>query len=70
MTMTVDAVYENGVLRPKVPLELIEGQQVRLTVSSTEVHIDSDAEFTALASEESLSRIWDNPEEDAAWADL
>ncbi|MCX6382155.1 MAG: hypothetical protein NT023_22205 [Armatimonadetes bacterium] len=27
-------------------------------------------EFTALASEEALARLWDNPAEDEAWCDL
>jgi predicted DNA-binding antitoxin AbrB/MazE fold protein len=29
---TVEAVYENGVLKPAKPLELTEGQHVRVTV--------------------------------------
>jgi predicted DNA-binding antitoxin AbrB/MazE fold protein len=32
MTVTIEAVYENGVLRPAQPLTLAEGQKVRLTV--------------------------------------
>ena len=32
MTLTVEAVYENGVLKPKVPLPLQEHEQVRLTI--------------------------------------
>lgn len=28
------------------------------------------SEFTALASEEALARLWDNPAEDEAWRDL
>lgn len=34
MTNHVDAVYENGVLRPLEPLPLEEHQRVRVTVSS------------------------------------
>jgi predicted DNA-binding antitoxin AbrB/MazE fold protein len=34
MTNHVDAVYENGVLRPLGPLPLEEHQRVRVTVSS------------------------------------
>jgi predicted DNA-binding antitoxin AbrB/MazE fold protein len=34
MTNNVDAVYENGVLRPLEPLPLEEHQRVRVTVSS------------------------------------
>ena len=32
--------------------------------------VGSDAEFTALASEEVLSRFWDTPDEDAVWRSL
>ena len=34
MTRQVDAVYENGVLRPLEPLQLEEHQHVRVTISS------------------------------------
>jgi predicted DNA-binding antitoxin AbrB/MazE fold protein len=34
MTNHVDAVYENGVLRPLAPLPLEEHQRVRVTISS------------------------------------
>jgi predicted DNA-binding antitoxin AbrB/MazE fold protein len=34
MTNHVDAVYENGVLRPLEPLALEEHQRVRVTISS------------------------------------
>jgi predicted DNA-binding antitoxin AbrB/MazE fold protein len=32
MPLTVEAVYENGVLKPAQPLPLKENQQVRLTI--------------------------------------
>jgi predicted DNA-binding antitoxin AbrB/MazE fold protein len=32
MTLTVEAVYENGVLKPKTPLPLKEQEQVHLTI--------------------------------------
>ncbi|MFN7953572.1 MAG: antitoxin family protein [bacterium] len=32
MTTTLDAVFENGVLKPVQPLELVEGERVRVTV--------------------------------------
>jgi predicted DNA-binding antitoxin AbrB/MazE fold protein len=32
MTITIDAIYENGVLRPIQPLALQEHEQVRVTV--------------------------------------
>ena len=34
MTMTIDAVYEAGVFRPLRPMELPEGEQVKLTVNA------------------------------------
>ena len=33
MTATIDAVYENGALRPKKPLGLVEGAEVQLTIN-------------------------------------
>jgi predicted DNA-binding antitoxin AbrB/MazE fold protein len=33
MTITVAAVYENGVLKPKEPVVLVEGAQVRVTIT-------------------------------------
>jgi predicted DNA-binding antitoxin AbrB/MazE fold protein len=36
MTITVEATYENGVLKPKQPLALAEGRGVRLTISPLE----------------------------------
>jgi len=32
MTLTVDAVYENGVLKPAQPLPLKEREMVRITI--------------------------------------
>ena len=32
MTLTVEAVYENGVLKPAAPLPLQEHQHVRVTI--------------------------------------
>lgn len=32
MTISVEATYENGVLKPKQPLTLAEGAEVRLTI--------------------------------------
>ena len=69
MTTTVDAVFEQGVFRPKRAVSLNDGDVVRLTIVSGQ-ESPNDAEFTALASEESLARIWNHPVEDEAWADL
>jgi len=34
MAITIDAVYENGVLKPSQPLPWKEGERVRIAVSS------------------------------------
>jgi predicted DNA-binding antitoxin AbrB/MazE fold protein len=33
MTVTVEAIYQNGVLKPKQPLSLSDGAEVRVTIS-------------------------------------
>jgi predicted DNA-binding antitoxin AbrB/MazE fold protein len=40
MTITVQATYENGVLKPKQPLALTEGTEVRLAISPLEEDYD------------------------------
>jgi predicted DNA-binding antitoxin AbrB/MazE fold protein len=35
MTITFDATYENGVIKPKKPLPLAEGAEVRVTLHAT-----------------------------------
>jgi predicted DNA-binding antitoxin AbrB/MazE fold protein len=40
MTLTVEAVYTNGVLKPKHPLTLAEGTEVRLTLSPVDEDYD------------------------------
>ncbi len=40
MTFTVEATYENGVLKPKQPLALTEGSEVRLVISPLEEDYD------------------------------
>ena len=34
MTITIDAIYENGVLRPTEPLMLQEHEKVRVTIEA------------------------------------
>jgi predicted DNA-binding antitoxin AbrB/MazE fold protein len=36
MTLTIEAVYENGVLKPTQPLPLPDQARVRLTLETTE----------------------------------
>jgi|HubBroStandDraft_1064217.scaffolds.fasta_scaffold63138_1 predicted DNA-binding antitoxin AbrB/MazE fold protein len=37
MVQQVDAVYENGLLRPLEPLDLLDSQRVRITVTTPEL---------------------------------
>src|SRR2546429_7229422 len=61
MTITLEAVYENGVLRPLSPLALPEHARVRVVVDD----MSDDARAPWLEqSERSLTRVWDNPEDD------
>ncbi len=43
MTTSIEAVYENGVLRPLTPLSLPEGQRVHVSVASEEAVQGQDA---------------------------
>jgi len=40
MTLTIHATYENGVLKPKEPLRLVEGTAVRVTLSTVDEDYD------------------------------
>ena len=81
MVRKVEAVYENGVLRPLRSLEgIAEHAQVRLTIESTDpaengfgdcvgIMPDEDAEDMRriVDSEFSLGKDWLRAEEDAPW---
>jgi predicted DNA-binding antitoxin AbrB/MazE fold protein len=60
MTMTVDAIYENGKLVLPKPLSLPEKSHVRVTIETT----DSEREAWLKLSEESLKKTWDNNADD------
>jgi len=63
MTLTVEAIYENGVLKPLQPLPLQEQEKVRITVQPSVSHVrrsagligwtgnQEDADFVALSPE-------------------
>jgi len=63
MSITVEAIYENGVLKPGRPLPLQEHEKVKLT-------IDSDASFARESAgmiawkgdRETLDRLINDPE--------
>ena len=42
MTFTVEAVYENGVLKPAQPLPLKEHEKVRITVAASSTNRPAD----------------------------
>jgi len=44
MKETIDAIYENGVLRPLRKLSMSEGQRLRLTVEPTKAEPVDEAE--------------------------
>lgn len=60
MTTTVEAIYENGKLVLPRPLSLPEKTRVRVTIESG----DTEREAWLKLSEESLTKIWDNADDD------
>jgi predicted DNA-binding antitoxin AbrB/MazE fold protein len=40
MTIVVDAAYQNGVLKPKEPIALSEGTEVRIAISTLDENDD------------------------------
>ena len=59
MTTTVDAVYENGKLVLQEPLALPEKSRVRVTIES-----DTEREGWLRLSEQTLTKAWDNADDD------
>ena len=43
MTLTIEAIYENGVLKPAQPLPLQEREKVRITVQPSVGHVRRSA---------------------------
>ena len=63
MTTVVEAVYEQGWLKPLKPLLLPEHSRVRLTVTA-EAAEDVGRQEWLIQSERSLMQVWDNPADD------
>jgi predicted DNA-binding antitoxin AbrB/MazE fold protein len=63
MTTVVDAVYEQGWLKPLKPLLLPEHARVQLTITS-EPAADGERQEWLAQSERTLQRVWDNPADD------
>jgi predicted DNA-binding antitoxin AbrB/MazE fold protein len=57
MTISIEAVYENGLLRPLSPLALPEHTRVRLAVD--DLSDDSRAQWLE-QSQRNLAAVWDN----------
>ena len=66
MTTTVEAIYENGMLKLPAPLPLPEKAHVTVTIKTEEAP-SGDAERGAWLklSEDVLTKSWDNPDDDA-----
>ena len=60
MTTTVEAIYENGKLILPRRLPLPEKSHVRVTVETR----DAEREAWLKVSEESLTKAWDNADDD------
>ena len=63
MTTVVEAVYEQGWLKPLKPLLLPEHSRVQLTLT-VEAAEDGGRPEWLIQSERSLMRVWDNPADD------
>ena len=59
MTTTVEAIYENGVLKLTQPLTLADKTPVRVTIQT-----DTERDAWLKASEDSLLKVWDNNADD------
>ena len=65
MTTTVEAIYENGMLKLSSPLPLREKAQVVVTVQTKPLSgEDHEREAWLKYSEEALTRAWDNSDDD------
>lgn len=64
MIATLEAIYEQGVLRLASPLPLPEHAQVRVTVQSDATATDPERAEWASASQATLLKTWDNPADD------
>ena len=65
MTTTVEAIYENGVLRLPARLPLAEKSRVKVTIQAPAADAEDPERGAWLKlSQQSLVRTWDNPEDD------
>jgi predicted DNA-binding antitoxin AbrB/MazE fold protein len=59
MTTTVEAIYEDGVLKLAKPLSLADKTPVKVTIQT-----DIEREAWLKASQDSLMKVWDNDADD------
>jgi predicted DNA-binding antitoxin AbrB/MazE fold protein len=65
MTTTVEAIYEDGVLKLPRRLPLPEKAHVKVTIDSGTVACeDSERSAWLKLSEEALTTTWENPDDD------
>ena len=65
MILTVEAIYENGVLKPTQPLPLREHERVQITVHTSSNWVQETAGILRWAgSPEELQRFAEDPELD------
>ena len=65
MTTTVEAIYENGMLKLPRPLPIEEKAQVVVTIQTKEPSDEAKERQAWLKrSEETLTKAWDNPADD------
>jgi len=65
MTTTVEAIYENGMLKLPRPLALEEKAQVVVTIQTKAGFAEEEERKAWLKkSEETLTKTWDNPADD------
>jgi predicted DNA-binding antitoxin AbrB/MazE fold protein len=65
MTITVEAVYENGVLKPTQPLPLKEQEKVRVTIQPATSWVQETAGIIKwTGTPEELERFAEDPELD------
>ncbi|MGD0261186.1 MAG: antitoxin family protein [Verrucomicrobiota bacterium] len=65
MTTTVEAIYEDGVLKLPGRLPLPEKAHVKVTIESgTTGREDAERSAWLKLSEEALTTTWDNPDDD------
>jgi predicted DNA-binding antitoxin AbrB/MazE fold protein len=64
MSTTVEAIYENGVLRLLAPLPLPEKAHVTVTIQASASRDDNERSAWLKLSEASLLKTWENPDDD------